>query len=284
MLDLAILAVLFLSVFYFVYRCIAWSPTFGSLHPYQDLPFTGPTNFSAVFMENRENLGNDNIQISVDSEPYVPSYESLQSQTFLMLAGKEQCGSPRIALGKKVLHALPDQHTCKFLMEWHFEKCNECTLPKRSILSLANSVWSTFSKALKEPRATEDLEQISTMICKNAEKGLEEFEDYDSWFEACSETNLRWESLGMVFGALTSAILSLPERDAFFTTQRGDRRIRRNFSVEMKDCVQACITLSNYMDLINSTMVALLVKNLILQTVISGDASKSSPVSRYSRC
>lgn len=87
---------------------------------------------------------------------------------------------------------------------------------------------------------------------------------------------MRWESLGGVYGALTTAILSLPERDAFFSTQRGDRRNRRNFSVEMKECVQACVTLSNYMDLINSTMVSLLVKNLILQTVISGDASKSN--------
>ncbi len=231
----------------------------------KDLLYSGPTNFSAVFMENRENLGNDEIQISVDSEPYVPSYESLQSQTFLMLAGKEQRGSPRVALGTKVLHALPDQHTCKFLLEWYFEKCHECCLLKKSVLSLAGSVWTTFGTYLKEPKLTEDLEHISTIICKNAEKGLEEFEDYDRWLEACSGTNLRWESLGGVFGALTTAILSLPERDAFFTTQRGDRRIRRNFSVEMKDCVQACITLSNYMDLINPIMVSLLVKNLILQ-------------------
>lgn len=118
----------------------------------KDLLDTGPTNFSAVFMENRENLGNDEIQISVDSEPYVPSYESLQSQTFLMLAGKEQCGSPRVALGTKVLHALPDEHTCKFLLEWWFEKCHECTMPKAGILALANSVWTTFGKGLKEPR------------------------------------------------------------------------------------------------------------------------------------
>jgi hypothetical protein len=44
--------------------------------------------------------------------------------------------------------------------------------------------------------------------------------------------------------------------------------------MEMKDCVQTCITLSNYMDLINMQMVSLLTKNLILQTVLSGDTSK----------
>jgi len=54
----------------------------------------------------------------------------------------------------------------------------------------------------------------------------------------------------------------------------GERRSRRNFSIELKDCAQACITLSNYMDLINVPMVALLLKNLILQTVISGDLSR----------
>ena len=77
-----------------------------------------------------------------------------------------------------------------------------------------------------------------------------------------------------MFGALTMATLSLPERDAFFCTQRGPRRDRKQFAVEMKDCVQACVTLSNYQDLINMQMVSLLVKNLILQTVISGDTSK----------
>jgi hypothetical protein len=204
----------------------------------------------------------------------MPSYESLQSQTFLMLAGKEQRGSPRIALGVKILRALPDLGTCNFLLQWYAEKCHECAYPKQAVTAIANSVWSTFGQHLKEPRYAGDLEHVSTVLCKNAERALEEFEDYDKWLESISGTNLRWETLGSVFGALTTAVLSLPDRDAFFATQRGDRRIRRSFSVEMKDCVQACITLSNYMDLINVPMVSLLVKNLILQTVISGDASK----------
>ena len=45
--------------------------------------------------------------------------------------------------------------------------------------------------------------------------------------------------------------------------------------MEMKDCVQACVTLSNYMDLINMQMVSLLAKNMILQTVLSGDTCGS---------
>ena len=185
------------------------------------------------------------------------SYESLQFPTFLMLAGKEPQGSPRVALGAKVLSALPDQQTCRFLLSWYQEKCRGCCLPKESDVALANSLWTTYARQLAEPRRPEDLEAISTILCKNAEKELEEFEDWDQWFRSCSGTNLRWETVGCIFGALTSAVLSLPERDSFFSTQQGERRSRRNLSMELKDCVQACIPLSNYMDLINLPMVAL---------------------------
>lgn len=85
---------------------------------------------------------------------------------------------------------------------------------------------------------------------------------------------MRWETLGIVFSALVQAILSLPERDAFFCTQRCERKDRKAFAVEMKDCLQACVTLSNWMDLINLPMVGLLAKNVISQTIISGDTSK----------
>ena len=85
---------------------------------------------------------------------------------------------------------------------------------------------------------------------------------------------MRWESIGCIFQALTSALLSLPERDCFFTTQRSRRADRKHFAVEMKDCLQACITLSNYMDFLNILMVALLYRNYLVQTVITGDTSR----------
>lgn len=141
-------------------------------------------------------------------------------------------------------------------------------------MPLANSLWTTYARPLAEPRRPEDLEAMSSILCKNAETGLEEFEDWDRWFISCSGANLRWETLGTIFGILATTVLLLPERDPFFLTQRGKRRYKRNFSIELKDCVQACVTLANYMDLINVPMVALLLKNLKLQAIISGDISK----------
>ncbi|KAG9238861.1 hypothetical protein BJ875DRAFT_285697 [Amylocarpus encephaloides] len=243
--------------------------------------FFGPTSFSAVFLENKHNLGTNNadLQISNDSAELLPlqSLESLQPQTFLMLAGSlEQGSNPRIALGAKLLKAFPDRHTFNFLLEWYYEKCHEQSFLKHSVMSCANSIWTTYGSYFKEPRTKEGMERVSKLLCENSQKVLQEpggSEDYARWLESFSGENLRWEILGIVYSALTNATLSLPERDAFFCTQKGVRRDRKVFAVEMKDCVQACVTLSNYMDLINFPMVALLTKNLILQTVISGDTS-----------
>lgn len=133
-----------------------------------------------------------------------------------MLAGTDYRGSPRVALGLKVLRSLPDKATCNFLLEWYFEKCHECAFHQPSVMATASSLWSTFGKQLKEPRRLDDLEEISAIICKNNETALPEHEDYQPWFESFTGMNLRWESLGSVFAALTTATLSLPERDAFF--------------------------------------------------------------------
>ncbi|KAH8592975.1 hypothetical protein B0O99DRAFT_689190 [Bisporella sp. PMI_857] len=239
--------------------------------------FFGPTNFSAIFQENRENLGNVPIQISNDSDPYTPSFESVQSQTFLMLTETEccrGCESPRVALGMKVLRAIPDQHTFEFLLHWYFEKPHEAAFHKPMVMACAASLQKTFGRQLKEPRSTKDLEYISSILCKNgAVAAPDELNSYDAYVEAFSGMNLRWETIGMIFACLTAALLSIPERDGFYCTQVESRRNRKHFAMEMKDCVQACITLSNYMDLINMQMVALLFSNLMLQTLLGGDTS-----------
>ncbi|KAH8656163.1 hypothetical protein BGZ60DRAFT_385064 [Tricladium varicosporioides] len=241
--------------------------------------FFGPNNFSASFFENGESMVSDNGDIPVSNETLTESVlltESLQSQTFLMLAGNQGQGCPRLTLGAKVLRALPDRQTCHFLLEWYFEKCYECVFYRESVMSCANSLWSTFGSFLGDQRKEEDLEHVSGIICNNSKTALDEHsgpDDYTKWLDSFCGEKLRWESLGIVYAGLCSALLSLPERDAFFCTQRGSRKDRKSFAVELKDCVQACITLSNYLDLINIPMVVLLTKNLVLQTVISGDTS-----------
>jgi hypothetical protein len=242
-----------------------------------NLTMTGPTNFSAVFLENKENLGSlSDFEVSQEIPPTLSSSSSLQPQTFLMLEPLDIIGSPRITLGTKVLEALPDIATCLFLLERYYDKCHDCAYPKSCTVAVAEGLWRTHAQALAEPHESSEIEALSTLLCKNAERALDDFETYDSFLAASTGTNLRWEAVGNVYAALCTAIISLPDRDPFFAKQKGECKNRRNFSVKMKDCVQACITLSNYMELINVMMIALLVKNMILQTLISGDISAYS--------
>ncbi|KAM3077180.1 hypothetical protein ACMFMG_003356 [Clarireedia jacksonii] len=199
--------------------------------------FFGPTNYSAVFVENSDNIGND-IQLSNDSDT-LPLYDTLQAQNFLMLPSNEFRGSPRIALGVRILRLLPDQKTCNFLMEWNFDR-NCHAIPSRYvIMTMAQSIWSMWGKELQEPRNTEDLERISAHLCKNSESPLQEVEDYEPWIAATTGANLRWEAVGLVFSAICFAVVGHSERDAFYTTQSGPRRDRRHFALELKDCVQS---------------------------------------------
>lgn len=194
---------------------------------------------------------------------------------YMLLAGKTELevGEPRCTLGARVLAALPEQNTCNFLLEWYFEKCHDARSYKRITMAVSSSFWSMFGKELKEPKCMEDLEKVSSIMCRNVTIPLEESDDWDTWIASFTGNNMRWEAVGCMLAGLASALLSLPERDGFFTTQRSARTDRKHFAVEMKDCLQACISLSNYMDFLNILMVAITCRNMFLQTVLSGDTS-----------
>lgn len=230
--------------------------------------FFGPTNFSAVFLENRMDFESDLPLSSQETDPSGPSQDSLQSQTFLMLAGNDVRGSPRVALGAKVIRQLPDQRTFNFLLDRYRAKIHECVLHKPSVIECAASIWTIYGKYLKEPRRQDDMEHISATLCKNGERPLEEVDDYAKWVASFSGTNMRWETLGGIFCALGHAILSFPERDPFFCRKQDQKSNRKMWASELKGCVQACVTLSNYGDLINAHMVALLAKNHLFQVSV----------------
>ena len=193
----------------------------------------------------------------------------------MLLAGKTELelGEPRLMLGARVLAALPEHNTCNFLLEYYFEKCYDNRASKRLTMAICSSFWNTFGNEMREPRCMDDLEKVSNVMCKNVTIPLEESHDWDTYVASFTGTHLRWEAIGCVFAGLASALLSLPERDGFFTTQRGPRTDRKHFAVEMKDCLQACMSLSTYMDFLNIIMVAITIRNMFLQTVLSGDTS-----------
>jgi len=106
---------------------------------------------------------------------------------------------PRVRSGAKILHKLPDQRTCSFLLTRYLESIQELVFSKFTTRLIAASLWSTYDKALREPRRTDALGRISATICKNAESPLSEVDDHEAWHASFLGTNLRWECLGLIF-------------------------------------------------------------------------------------
>lgn len=216
--------------------------------------FYGPTSFSAVYNELE----------SPDQSPFYISGENTHTD--------EQM-SARTSLGVKVLSQLPNQATCDRIFELYATKALEKSFHKPTIVSCHSSLWSNFGQALKQPRKAKDLREISQLFSKNTMSVLRDTDDPEFWLSSLSGRNLRWEMMGIIYCALGNVLLAISDDDSFWSTQSGRRMYRKEFAMEMKECVDECVNLSNQMDNINVLMVCLIYKRNILESQITGDTS-----------
>lgn len=223
--------------------------------------FYGPTSFSAVY----ENVLGPNINSPQDQSPYPVSPENDRTEEQL---------STRVSLGIKILNQLPNQATCDRIMDIYVRKGLEWGFHKPTIIHCMTSLWTHFGQALRQPRKSKDLREIAQMLSRNTLTVLREAEDPDIWLASLSGRNLRWEMIGIIFCILGKVMLVLPEDDPFWASQSGRRMQRRDFTLEMKECADECIKLSDQMDNINMLLVILLHKRNILESQCTGDTSK----------
>jgi hypothetical protein len=83
--------------------------------------------------------------------------------------------------------------------------------------------------------------------------------------------NTRWETIGTLFIAFTYALLSFPEAEILACFGRKENE-RQALIAEMKGCVEACIELCR--SSLNTLVCHVLYKNMLLETIIRGDASR----------
>jgi hypothetical protein len=222
--------------------------------------FYGPTSFSAVYNEN--DLG--------------PT-ESPQDQSPLHVSAENDLTveqmSARTSLGVKVLNQLPNQATCDRVFELYANKALDKAFHKPTLIYCMSSLWSTFGQALRQPRKSKDLRDIAQLLSKNTISILRDTDDPEFWLSSLSGRNLRWEMMGILFCSMGNVLLAVPDDDPFWSTQSGRRMHRREFAIEMKECADECVKLSNQMDNINILMVSLLFKRNILESQCTGDTS-----------
>jgi len=118
---------------------------------------------------------------------------------------------------------------------------------------------------------------VTEMTFRNTTKMLEE-DDPVVWINSFSGQNLRWEAIGVLFTYWAFGAISSPEDDPIFFDDKGNKRDRRQYMIELKECASSCIALCNHVERRNPLVVYLLYKHSLLESIISGDTSKFSPL------
>lgn len=177
--------------------------------------------------------------------------------------------------GIRILRQFPDRRTCEVLMN-RYQDTEECSFHTPTVLHIVSSIWSTYGRYLEEPRSLQNLEPVVEDIIYNTSKPLKEPEDYHEWQDTFSGPRLRWEALGIAFICLAfSCVCS--RRNTL--QEQSISHINKNYSIELKGCAEAIISMLRKHEIINPLVVVLLAKHLHLNTLIHGDTSK---VPRYS--
>ncbi|KAK2032885.1 fungal-specific transcription factor domain-containing protein [Colletotrichum zoysiae] len=143
------------------------------------------------------------------------------------------------------------------------------------------SLYETFPQYFCAPERPDDaqLAVLARTICSNTAKGVSDEEsDPETWIAQFTGTNLRWESLGIMFvyWELSARALGPYRRDVrSYPQQPLDEGTR--VVMQYRYCVGACIELSKAAGSGGNTLLLFMsVKRTIIESVFSGDASFAS--------
>lgn len=216
--------------------------------------FLGPTSFSSVFEENKLSL--EALQIS---DPLPQQTHEFRNNHFL-------------SLGVRVLSSIPDQASCNTLFLRHINPHDGWIRSAGSKLS--DSLFDMF----RARKSIQEKTLLTKLICQNTTSVLEEHEDSSQWLGSFSGSNLRWESIGILFTYWAFGAISSPDDDPIFKSLPGKYMLRRESMVYFKECASTCIILCSQVNHSNPLLVYLLYKHSLLESIISGDASKLKPL------
>lgn len=235
--------------------------------------FLGPTSFSAVFLENQQNL--EHALPSGTGLPGDQVLDQLQSQTRVDVS----LDARMTQLGIKVLARLPDRETCLALLER--QRVTDYVWMTLATKYCIESLWSTYRTELSKSSGVPGLELLAHILCRNSKVQMEEPDDGQAWLNSFSGHQMRWESLGIIFACCCHGILAAPDNDGKFTLSTGQQEDRAQFLEQMREGMSFCVSLCSATDMINPIMAVLLYHNCVLHSVlgIGGDTSAYSSVS-----
>ncbi|KAL3427153.1 hypothetical protein PVAG01_00662 [Phlyctema vagabunda] len=233
--------------------------------------YYGPTSFTAVFSEAKDNFAGKLLDIG-DADRSHPATWPFDAQP---LWGRNRAGAPTVRANEtiKVLYNIPPLDICdKLLMT--FDSAHNVTMHEVLIQYALKRLWSTFGEQLAEPRTPEKLILIVDALLQNEENPLPPPpSDGYAWLDTFTGSNLRYESLGLLFCLFGIACYSLQDWDPVLKAAWNKDRDRRQTAWRMLECADTCLKMCECTDTINEIFVALLLNIMSLESRCAGDES-----------
>ena len=169
----------------------------------------------------------------------------------------------------RLLRIVPPRHEAKALFDTHFGPHDAWIRPLAR--RMLDSFFDNFEKLLGPHESNEQsLDLLGGLLSKNTAKPFcEDEQDTDQWVDQFIGANFRWESLGVLY--VYWELGSRKERSAGLNM---DSAVPKNATY--RRCVSDCLSLARTATTTGNTLVVYLCyKRMIIDSVFSGDASKS---------
>lgn len=226
--------------------------------------YLGASSFSAVFHGTRGNVPSNNKGNLA---------QSTSTGTATM---------PNTTLDKAigVLGEIPGSATAETLLRASYQTPND-HWNRLAVKQMMNSLWDTFGVCLQSRRQA-GLREMARILTHNSSLPLnEKIRDPQEWIASFSGRNMRWECLGILFGqwALGSIHYDEDKSQGSETLWR-DVEARRSTMRRYMDMAEACTNFAEAGNVPNTLIVHLMLRRCTLESMSSGDASKSTHLVR----
>lgn len=193
------------------------------------------------------------------------------------LGGRDRPNGPgqRLKEVVKALWNIPPKEICERLLTTQ-DSMHDITLNPTMMGHCVSTLWETFGSQLEVPRSNGALEVIADVLFKNEEEPLVPSpDDGFEWLNTFMGGKLRLEMLGVLFCFFGKAYLTLQEWDPTFKIPENFDRDRKETAWRMKECADICRTMCHYSETVNEILAALCYNIAILESLVTGDESKS---------
>lgn len=182
-------------------------------------------------------------------------------------------------LAVDVLRSIPDERASRFLFKRHVNPNDGwCRLAAQRLL---DSLWTTFRPVLDSSRSQHSLTQMALSLLRNGSLPLREDQtDPDEWLGAFSDSNWRWESLGILFTYWCFGAMSLPSNAGQDDFKELGAFEKKQLVLGYKASAWKCIELSRDVCNGNTLLAYLVYRHFLLESNISGDAGEDLIPSR----